>query len=55
MLPGKAALVEQPVWLAKAESVTSDQNGIFYPLVIRVKTAGQSFCRPSAESATAGR
>src|SRR5258706_393385 len=30
MLPGTAALVENPVWLAKVESVTSDQNGIFY-------------------------
>lgn len=35
MLPGTAALVEHPVWLEKVESVTSDQNGIFYPLVKR--------------------
>jgi predicted deacylase len=41
MLPGAAALVENPVWLAKVESVTSDQNGIFYPLVKRGTVVAQ--------------
>jgi predicted deacylase len=35
MLPGTAAPVENPVWIEKVESVTSDQTGIFYPLVKR--------------------
>lgn len=41
MLPGAAALVEHPVWLEKVESVTSDQNGIFYPLVKRGSVVAQ--------------
>jgi len=35
MLPGTAQMVEHPVWIGKVDSVTSDQNGIFYPLVQR--------------------
>jgi uncharacterized protein len=35
MLPGRAALVENPVWLESVQAVTSDQTGIFYPLVRR--------------------
>jgi uncharacterized protein len=35
MLPGTSAPVENPVWIEKVESVTSDQTGIFYPLVKR--------------------
>ncbi len=35
MLPGVAMRVENPVWIEKVESVTSDQTGIFYPLVKR--------------------
>jgi predicted deacylase len=35
MLPGTATVVENPVWIEKVESVTSDQTGIFYPLVKR--------------------
>jgi uncharacterized protein len=35
MLPGTAALVENPVWIEKVDTVSSDQNGIFYPLVKR--------------------
>jgi hypothetical protein len=41
MLPGTPALVEHPVWLEKVESVTSDQNGIFYPLVKRGTVVAQ--------------
>ncbi len=33
MLPGSAAPVEHPVWIEKIESITSEQTGIFYPLV----------------------
>src|SRR5437763_2480818 len=32
MLPGNVAPVANPVWLESVQSVTSDQNGIFYPL-----------------------
>jgi predicted deacylase len=35
MLSGTATSIENPVWLEKVESVTSDQSGIFYPLVKR--------------------
>ncbi len=35
MLPGTAAPVQSPVWLENVQSVTSDANGIFYPLVKR--------------------
>jgi len=35
MLPGTAQMVEHPVWIGKVDSATSDQNGIFYPLVQR--------------------
>jgi predicted deacylase len=41
MLPGTAALVEDPVWLERVESVTSDQTGIFYPLVKRGTVVAQ--------------
>ena len=35
MLPGNPTFVQNPVWLEKVESVTSNANGIFYPLVRR--------------------
>jgi len=35
MLPGAPAVVEHPVWLGKVDTVSSDQTGIFYPLVQR--------------------
>jgi uncharacterized protein len=35
MLPGAPTMVEHPVWLAKVDTVASDQPGIFYPLVQR--------------------
>jgi hypothetical protein len=35
MLPGAAPFVEHPVWLEKVVTVSSDQPGIFYPLVTR--------------------
>ena len=35
MLPGNAQMVEHPVWIGKVDTVASDQNGIFYPLVQR--------------------
>jgi len=35
MLPGAASPIEHPVWIEKIASVTSDQTGIFYPLVQR--------------------
>jgi predicted deacylase len=41
MLPGTAAPVENPVWIEKVESVTSDQTGIFYPLVKRGTVVAQ--------------
>ncbi len=41
MLPGTATFVENPVWLEKIESVTSDQTGIFYPLVKRGTVVAQ--------------
>jgi len=35
MLPGGVAFVRNPVWLENVIGVTSDANGIFYPLVKR--------------------
>jgi hypothetical protein len=35
MLPGEPLLIENPVWLEKTVEVTSEQTGIFYPLVKR--------------------
>lgn len=35
MLPGSATMVEHPVWFGKIDTVTSEQPGIFYPLVHR--------------------
>jgi predicted deacylase len=35
MLPGNAPLVQNPVWIEKVETVTSDLEGIFYPVVNR--------------------
>jgi predicted deacylase len=35
MLPGNAATVEHPVWIGKIDTISSDQAGIFYPLVER--------------------
>src|SRR5436309_1665383 len=35
MLPGTAPMVEHPVWIGKVDTVSSEQNGIFYPLVQR--------------------
>jgi predicted deacylase len=35
MLPGTAKLVDHPVWIERLANVTSEQNGIFYPLVKR--------------------
>src|SRR5437773_5293621 len=41
MLPGTVTPVANPVWIEKIESVTSDQNGIFYPLVKRGSVVAQ--------------
>lgn len=35
MLPGAPTMLEHPVWIGKIDTVTSDQPGIFYPLVQR--------------------
>ena len=35
MLPGQPARVEHPVWIESIQTVSSDRNGIFYPLVKR--------------------
>jgi uncharacterized protein len=35
MLPGAPAMVEHPVWIGKVDTVTSEQPGVFYPLVQR--------------------
>jgi hypothetical protein len=35
MLPGIAAVVENPVWIERAVALASEQTGIFYPLVKR--------------------
>ena len=34
MLPGEVRPVEHPVWIGQITTVRSDQDGIFYPLVI---------------------
>ena len=35
MLPGTLASIEHPVWVEKIATITSEQTGIFYPLVRR--------------------
>jgi hypothetical protein len=35
MLPGAPAMVESPVWVERLANVTSETNGILYPLVAR--------------------
>jgi len=35
MLPGVPSTIEHPVWIEKVVTVTSEQTGIFYPLVNR--------------------
>jgi len=35
MLPGAAPMVKHPVWIGKVDTITSEQTGIFYPLVKR--------------------
>src|SRR6266550_3334506 len=35
MFPGQPAVVEHPVWIEQVVTITSDQTGIFYPLVKR--------------------
>jgi predicted deacylase len=35
MLPGTATMIEHPVWIDKVVSLTSEQTGMFYPLVRR--------------------
>ncbi len=35
MLPGAAEMVDHPVWIEKIAAMTSEQTGIFYPLVRR--------------------
>jgi predicted deacylase len=35
MLSGPAKMIEHPVWISKVDSITSDQAGIFYPVVKR--------------------
>lgn len=35
ILPGTVAMVEHPVWIERIAGVTSEQGGIFYPLVRR--------------------
>jgi predicted deacylase len=35
MLPGAPAMVEHPVWIGKIDTISSEQPGIFYPLVQR--------------------
>jgi uncharacterized protein len=35
MLAGTPTMVEHPVWFGKIDTVSSDQPGIFYPLVQR--------------------
>jgi len=35
MLPGAPAVIEHPVWIEKVVTLTSEQTGIFYPLVRR--------------------
>jgi predicted deacylase len=35
MLPGTFSMVERPVWIEKDVTMSSDQTGMFYPLVKR--------------------
>src|SRR5439155_13677700 len=35
MLPGVASMIEHPVWIENVLTLTSQQTGIFYPLVRR--------------------
>ena len=35
ILPGVASAVERPVWIERVAAVTSEQTGMFYPLVRR--------------------
>jgi len=35
MMDGPPAMVDSPVWIERVASITSDVNGIFYPLVTR--------------------
>ncbi len=35
MLPGAAPMAEHPVWIAKVDTIPSEQTGFFYPLVGR--------------------
>jgi uncharacterized protein len=35
MLPGAPTLIEHPVWIERTAAITSDQTGMFYPLVKR--------------------
>jgi predicted deacylase len=35
MLPGTATMVEHPVWIGKIDTISSDQTGVFYPVVNR--------------------
>ena len=41
MLPGTVKAVEHPVWIGKIDTVSSEQDGIFYPLVERGTYAEQ--------------
>ncbi len=41
MLPGEARPVEHPVWIEDIKNLTSEQGGIFYPLVKRGAYVGQ--------------
>jgi predicted deacylase len=35
ILPGAATMIEHPVWIERVAGITSDQTGMFYPLVKR--------------------
>jgi len=35
MMPGAASTIDNPVWIERLASITSDQTGMFYPLVKR--------------------
>jgi uncharacterized protein len=41
MLPGAVKVVEHPVWISKIDTVSSEQDGIFYPVVERGTYAEQ--------------
>ncbi|HYL11169.1 MAG TPA: succinylglutamate desuccinylase/aspartoacylase family protein [Candidatus Acidoferrales bacterium] len=41
MLPGAAPMVQHPVWIAKINRMTSEREGIFYPVVARGSYAEQ--------------